>query len=227
MIRKQQVDLNIPLGSESAVSAIRIKTDLENWNMNKPTTINKIDLTKGQLDINEFESFNELQLLNNLDPSSQLYKLLKEDLQITKKEFSMILDNESVIDRLDDYSEYDESEEYEEYGEYSEYSTTPYINKKGVAMVPVRFVEEQLGAHVEWDENNYDITTIFDYVTGTTIIITLDSDKASVNGKEVQLESPVILKNGEEFLPLRLLAQSLNLELKWDDSTRMIHISRD
>ncbi|MBP1994035.1 copper amine oxidase N-terminal domain-containing protein [Paenibacillus eucommiae] len=207
LIRKAQVDLHIPIGEDSSpISAIKIKTDMENWNLNKPVTSDKIDLSAGAWELDDMQSVNEYAMLNNWDPNSQFYKLLKDDLKITRKDFSIYLG---------------------ESNEYEEYSINPFINSKGVAMVPIELNSEEFGVDLEWNED-MDQITLKDRRTGKPITVTIDSDIATVDGAKVKLDSPAVLMESDFlFVPLRFLATSLDFNLEWESSTKTVFLNRD
>jgi hypothetical protein len=168
-------------------------------------TSDKIDLSAGKLELKDSSSFKEYMLLNNLDKQSQFYKLLKNDLQISRKEVSLRLNGESK----DSY-----------------YMGQPFINSDGVTMVSARYLSRQFGAEVQWNKE-LKLLTIIDSVTGTPIVLSIGSKVGHVNGVEIPLESPAILKNGSVYVPLRFLTDALGAKLEWDESTHTIHISRD
>jgi hypothetical protein len=205
-IRKQNVELQIPLdGDTSPISAIKVTASSDTWNNNKPVTSDKIDLSAGKLEIGGANPFKAYTFLGNLDKTSQLYKLLKDDLQITKKQITLNL-ADTGMDAIDE--------------------TQPFIDSNGVAMVPARYVTEQFGAEVQWNAEQQEIT-IIDNLTGTPVVFKIGSNTAVVKGSQVQLESPAILKNGSTYVPLRFLSDALGGKLDWNDSTHTIHISRD
>ncbi len=78
-------------------------------------------------------------------------------------------------------------------------------------MLPARFIAENLGATVEWDGEKQLVT-----ITGknekqedVTILITIGSDYAKVNGEDVKLESPVFVENDRTYTPIRFISENL------------------
>ncbi len=86
-------------------------------------------------------------------------------------------------------------------------------------MLPIRFVAENLGAKVEWDEKNpeYVLITKGDI----KIEITLGSDKAKVNGKEFTLDSVAFAENERTYLPVRFVSEHLNAIVEWNEAKPM------
>lgn len=204
-IRKANSEIKISLGEENSVSAVKITSSFENWNNNKPVTADTIDLSAGSVDIGPLQSMKPYKLLNNLDTNSTVYRMLKNDLQLTKKQFTLL-----IPDHIED----------------NPYNTYPFINRQGVTMVPARIVSEKLGAELQWDIVQKKIT-IIDGVTGTPVVLKIGSSQATVNGNAVDLDSPPIIKNGSAYVPLRFIIEALGCKLQWNDSEHSITITRD
>ena len=78
--------------------------------------------------------------------------------------------------------------------------------------VPVRFLCESLGASVEWKDNK----AYIDY-NGDVITFEPNSMTADVAGSQVELESPMLMRNNRIFVPLRAVGEILNKKVFWDD----------
>lgn len=91
-------------------------------------------------------------------------------------------------------------------------------------MVPMRAIFENLNARVDWDEATASATAIR---TGTTIKITENSSTASVNGKEVILDSPAVIIDDRFLVPIRFISESFGAEVKWDDISQTVFIYMD
>jgi len=95
----------------------------------------------------------------------------------------------------------------------------PPMIEKGRTLVPVRVIAEGLGASVDWDQP-----------TRTAVIVrgqqklqlTVGSTKAVLNGKQVQLDTPPVMKNQRMLLPLRFVGESLGVTVGWEESTRTV-----
>ena len=96
-------------------------------------------------------------------------------------------------------------------------------------MLPVRFVAENMGAKVDWDEAN-EIVTINgkNFKTGEdiTILINIDSDTAYVNGKEVNLDSPAFIENDRTYTPIRFISEELGADVEWFENTQRVVITK-
>ena len=94
------------------------------------------------------------------------------------------------------------------------------INRNSRTMLPVRFLAENLGADVAWDDSTKTATLT---TKDVTIAITINAKNMKVNGADVALDSPAIIESSRTYLPLRAIANALgvsNDNISWDDSTK-------
>ncbi len=99
-------------------------------------------------------------------------------------------------------------------------------------MLPIRFVAEALGADVLWDGYFQKVSI---KSRKTDISIKIGEKYASVTEKialynqpteEVELDSPAFVENDRTYLPLRFVAEKLGADVKWDDATQTITITK-
>ena len=106
------------------------------------------------------------------------------------------------------------------FGEIVENDVEPIIINDRT-MLPARFVAEALGATVEWDGENRVVTVKNDEVE---IKLTIDSAIATVNGEEVELDSPACIVNDRTYTPVRFIVENLGATVEWDAELRMVTI---
>ncbi|MVP01743.1 copper amine oxidase N-terminal domain-containing protein [Paenibacillus lutrae] len=204
-IRKSTADINIPLPeAETGLKGFKVSSTSERWNINKPVTIDpvKADGDKILFDTSNPEAVPSLgSFLRSIDKNSAFYKLIKEDLQVTKRNALVSMDDE-----------------------WSKYGFAGYL-KNDVSMAPVTYVSELLDAEVKWDGATKQITVIDD-LNGHTVVFTLGSDQAVVDGKTVTLEQSAELTGDFTFVPLRFLVESLGGEVKWDGDEQAVRVTR-
>jgi transglutaminase-like putative cysteine protease len=95
------------------------------------------------------------------------------------------------------------------------------IIKNESTLVPMRALFETLGAKVTW----YDSTrTVSAVRNNTNVKLTIDSDKAIINGKVVLLSVKPEIINEKTYVPLRFISESLGAQVAWDGLTRTITI---
>lgn len=99
----------------------------------------------------------------------------------------------------------------------------PYVDQNtGRTMVPIRFISEQLGATVKWDNPKRQVVTTYN---GTTIILPIGKKTATVNGKTVTFDAPAILKGDRTFVPLRFISETLKAKVEWVAEKNLVVIT--
>ena len=95
-------------------------------------------------------------------------------------------------------------------------------------MLPARFVAENLGAKVDWDEENRIVT-----VPGknekdedVTILITIGAQYAKINGEDVKLDAPAFIENDRTYTPIRFISEHLGATVEWNESQQKIIITK-
>ncbi|SFM12332.1 Copper amine oxidase N-terminal domain-containing protein [Paenibacillus sp. 1_12] len=94
-----------------------------------------------------------------------------------------------------------------------------YIDAKSqLTYVPLRFVSESLGAEITWTANDKPILMTVSDPKKHEVKITMNDNKAEVNGKVLELEGAPVLQNGRTMVPLRVISEGLGAEVKWTDN---------
>ena len=97
----------------------------------------------------------------------------------------------------------------------------------GVAMLPVRFVAECLGADVTWDDAKKTALIVSEE---TEIKIVVGALVAFVNGEakvlDKVLDTPVFIKHARTYLPVRFIAEALGAEANWNSETSTVVITK-
>lgn len=93
----------------------------------------------------------------------------------------------------------------------------------GRTLVPLRSFCESMDARVEWSPSVRQIRISDGY---QTIILTVDSHEAIVNGSRKTIDSaPQILSAGRTYVPLRFISETLGASVNYDPNTRGITIT--
>ncbi len=101
---------------------------------------------------------------------------------------------------------------------------TPYIAGVGVTLVPMRVISEAFGAEVNWDGDTKTVTVV---LGDKTIVVTIDSKTATVNGEEMALEeAPELTENGFTMIPLRFISEQLGAEVGYIHETQTITVEK-
>ena len=197
-VRKQNVALKValPATDDLPLKSISLKAESEIWNINGPVTADVISTTGG-LNISSAE-LTPGETLRAFEEGSDVYRILKEDIGITKKYIAIAPDDEYYYP----------------------------IVKGNVTYVPLRYIAESLDATVEWNPANSSIN-VTDDVYGDKLVFKVGSSNVLINGNNVKIEQPVFFDEyGYTYVPLRLLAESLHATVTKDEDG-WIYIERN
>ncbi|HEX7608111.1 MAG TPA: stalk domain-containing protein [Candidatus Cryosericum sp.] len=102
----------------------------------------------------------------------------------------------------------------------------PLLGMGNRTLVPLRAIVEAMGGTVQWDAALRRATSTL----GATIVeLTIDSNKANVNGKMVPIDANAsvvpLITSGRTMLPLRFVAESLGAQVGYQQSTKAITIT--
>ena len=104
--------------------------------------------------------------------------------------------------------------------DFSQYdNAVPYL-KDDITLFPIRAIAEALGAEVRWDADTQTVTVI----GNTSVMLTIGSTEATVDGDPVTIDVPAEITNDRTFLPLRFVAEALKLDVSWDEKTYTVGI---
>ncbi len=88
-------------------------------------------------------------------------------------------------------------------------------------MVPVRAIFEGVGAEVKWDSETKSITG---NKNGIEVVMTLDSNIASVNGKNITMDCGPVIINNRTLAPARYVAEAFGYKVNWDNDSKTVNI---
>lgn len=97
----------------------------------------------------------------------------------------------------------------------------PPIIIDGTTMLPVRLALEPLGAEFVWNGEEQTVTI---NAAGRTIVLTVDSAAACVNGAAKAMDRPAMIIDGRTLIPIRFAAEELGYDVSWDGETRTVII---
>jgi len=104
-----------------------------------------------------------------------------------------------------------------------EYGAMMIFNDR--TMVPVRFVAEFLNFSVNWMQSER-LVIFGDAIH--TILFQIDSRVLimPMTDERVIMDAPAMIYNDRSYIPIRYFAESIGIEVYWDDYTRTVHLSR-
>lgn len=89
-------------------------------------------------------------------------------------------------------------------------------------LIPLRGVFENMGAKVEWDQQNFLVTITKD---DTVIKLHPNSKTVYVNNQPILLDVPSKIVNGRTMVPLRFVSEAVGAKVDWDPKTYTVFIS--
>lgn len=106
-------------------------------------------------------------------------------------------------------------------GEVKKMDAKPFI-KNDRTLVPLRFIVEAIGGEVNWDNDNRLVTV---NSKGKTIELPIDSKTIKIDGQDVSIDQAAIIKGDRTFVPIRFIAENLDMVVNYINDTRVIEIS--
>lgn len=100
------------------------------------------------------------------------------------------------------------------------FTAPPYI-KNSTTLVQFRPIFEKMGLDVSWDVHT---RTVIGYKQGVQIELQINNPVAKVNGNSVMLPVAPELKDGNTFIPLRFISETVESKIEWDDASRTVVI---
>lgn len=89
--------------------------------------------------------------------------------------------------------------------------------------VTLREYAEAIGADVEWDESAKKVMV---KKGDQAIQVVIGSDELAVNGERIKLSAPVLLVNDKTYVPLRVLAEGLQLQVEYSAPSRTVFVNQ-
>jgi len=107
--------------------------------------------------------------------------------------------------------------------DFSKYDNmTPYI-ENNTALIPIRAIAEGLNCDVDWDGETQTLR-----IKGhKEILLTINSDIAVVDNKNISLDLPAKLINGRTFVPLKFVSENLDAKVSWNEESNIISIKTE
>ncbi len=99
----------------------------------------------------------------------------------------------------------------------------PPVIENDRMLVPMRFLFEQMGEEVGW-ENETQTATVMG--KNDVVSFSIDNTAATVNGAEKTMDVPARLINDKTMIPLRFLSEELGYTVEWDDETKTAKITQ-
>ncbi|MDI3535425.1 MAG: spore germination protein [Thermosediminibacterales bacterium] len=89
-------------------------------------------------------------------------------------------------------------------------------------IVPFRQVAEAIGARVDWDGAT---RSVYAYKNATRVVLQIDNKTAQINGREIELDMPAVIRRNRTMVPLRFFAEAFGADVVWHGDSRTVVIS--
>jgi hypothetical protein len=201
-LRGTDMELTIrnPKGTpEAGISGIKASSSFRYWNVGQPV---KAD-TLPSADAAQLNAASQPEsLLHNLDSGSVLYRLLKEDLHVTRKTGYFFVPEEAAGVPAD-------------YGVYLDRDTS---------MVRAKDLVNSIGGTLKWNEA--DRSLILSDRSGThTLQMKVGLTEAAVNGVRTEAPASAVIQGDSAYVPLRFAAEALGGHVAWNERIRMLTVT--
>ncbi len=80
-------------------------------------------------------------------------------------------------------------------------------------LVPAREVFESAGAIVTWEESTQQVLIFYN---ASLLVLTVNSNNAWLDGSDIKMDVPPLIKNNKVMIPLRFPAECFNFEVDWN-----------
>ena len=88
----------------------------------------------------------------------------------------------------------------------------PFMDSSNRTLVPIRFVSEELGAKVDWNEKT---KTVSINQKDKVVEMQIGSKTIKVDGETKQMDTTPISKQNRTFVPLRFVSEGLGVNVDW------------
>jgi len=88
------------------------------------------------------------------------------------------------------------------------------IQRQGRVLVPLRGVFEKMGASVDWNSYNREVTAD---QGSNHVQLRIGNRYATVNGNQVMMDVPAAIYHGSTMVPLRFVSEALGANVQWQD----------
>ena len=95
------------------------------------------------------------------------------------------------------------------------------VRENDSLLVPMRFLFEQMGAEVDWNQQTKTATAA---LAGNAVTFSIDNINATVNQAPQKMDVPARLVNDTTMIPLRFLSENLGYTVTWDQEAQTAFI---
>ena len=142
-----------------------------------------------------------------------------EDSPLTIEQRKLVRASKAVFLNIDNYGAVSDGKLM--WIDKNDKTVVPYI-KDSRTFVPLRFIAEQLGAEVSFDDGARLITIKFD---GKTLEMKLGARDYTIDGEKKEMDTESEILSDRTFVPLRAVAEAFDKNVTWLDSDRIVVVT--
>ena len=98
----------------------------------------------------------------------------------------------------------------------------PFIDQHSRTLCPIRFIAENLGAEVLWNNEDKTVSIKKDDID---ILLKIGENTAVVNGDEKVFDTYPQIFEDRTYVPLRFISETLQMDVDWDGETKTVIIT--
>lgn len=102
----------------------------------------------------------------------------------------------------------------------------PSIDNNNRTLVPVRFVSEKLGYHVDYQMKGPQVAVTISKESNT-ISFTTGQNTAIVNGKKIVMDTKALFKDSCTYVPIRFITDAMHVRIQWDPNNYIVILDAD
>jgi len=102
----------------------------------------------------------------------------------------------------------------------------PFIDDKGVLLVPLRALSDKLGYRVGWAKQGDDLVVSM-IKNQQQVLLKSDESQALVNNKKISLESSPTVHEGNTYVPLRFITETFGAAIEWNEANQIAIVDAD
>ena len=101
------------------------------------------------------------------------------------------------------------------------FDAQPFI-EQGITLVPMRAIMDTLDASVEWDAAAKTVTAT---KGDKTVVLTINSKQAIVNGQAMELDVAAKIVENRTFVPVKFIGEQFGLNVEWNGTDKVVALS--
>lgn len=98
----------------------------------------------------------------------------------------------------------------------------PFIDENNRTMIPLRKSLEAIGAQVQYDEEQRQVSILKDDIT---VSLKIGEKRIFVNGKEEPLDTMAVIREGRIYIPLRGVFTAFHYDFVWHGSSNTVYLN--